>query len=129
MERMKIIAFAPLVVLAACASAAAAPIEQLGMQRSRPDARCDVEVSFGSACCGINGKAHAGVSALIARSRGIAKAVEWSWGREGERTLCVATTTPAAADALYAAIAASRYPTDNHATTTVTRGQRHATLE
>jgi hypothetical protein len=126
---MKIIALAPLVLTAACAAAAAAPIEQLGMQRSRPQARCDVEVSFGSACCGINRKAHEGVSALIGRSGGIAKAVEWSWGREGERTLCVATTSPAAADALYAAISAGRYPTDSQATTTVSRGDRHSTLE
>jgi hypothetical protein len=125
---MKALRLSPLLLLAACA-AASAPIEDRGYMSGGPNAVCDVQISFSSACCGINGRALEGVRATVGRAAGVTNAIEWSWGREGEKGICVKTATPAAADALYSAIIVQRYPTDNHATTTVTREGRHQRLD
>ncbi len=125
---MKILATLPILLLtAACAHAAG--IEQLGMLSARPDVQCDVEVSYGSACCGINAGAHEGISKAVAARTDVRRAVEWSWGREGERTLCVAATSPAAGKAIFHDLSALRFPSTNHSATAVTRGDERVALD
>ncbi|MDB5430700.1 MAG: hypothetical protein JWP35_1816 [Caulobacter sp.] len=125
---MKILATLPILLLtAACAHAVG--IEQLGMLSARPDVQCGVEVSFGSACCGINRAAHDTISGVIAKRTDVRRAVEWSWGREGERTLCVVAASPAAGKAIFDDLSARRFPSTNHSATAVTRGDERVALD
>lgn len=127
--RMRRFAAIPLILLASCATAAAGPIQQLGFQGERPEVKCDIEIVFSSACCGINAKAHEGVTRLLGARSEVQAAVEWNWGREGERTICVAARTPAAAGKLFTALTAQKYPATNHAATNVTYKGRQVGLE
>lgn len=113
----------PLLLLGACATASAIPLERL---TARPDFPCAVTVEFTSACCGINRAAYDAITAQAPRLPGVLRAAVWSWGREGEQTLCLATSQGAAN---FAALTSRRYPTANSASTWVTFGERKVKLE
>lgn len=52
--------------------------------------RCDVTVSFGSVCCGIDQATKARITEYVAADRRVAGTSERRWGREGEIDLCIA---------------------------------------
>lgn len=54
---------------------------------------CEVKVVFGSECCGIDTALQQRVSAYSAAEPLVAGRSEMSWGREGERTLCLAVAS------------------------------------
>ena len=66
---------------------------------------CDVEVTFGSACCGVDSDLRAKILAVTSVDPDVAESSEKRWGREGESTLCLKMSDPAATDRLYGAIA------------------------
>jgi hypothetical protein len=114
----------PLILLGACASAAGSvPLERLS---ARPDFPCAVTVEFASACCGVNRAAYEAVTAQAPKLPGVLRAAVWSWGREGEQTLCLATSQ---GEANFAALTSRRYPTANSASTWVSFGERRVKLE
>lgn len=51
---------------------------------------CDLIVSFGSKCCGIDQDAKTKISAFLADDDRVVDVSERRWGREGEVDLCVA---------------------------------------
>ncbi len=63
-------------------------------------ARCDVTVSFGSVCCGIDQDTRAKISRYVAADRRVTGSSERRWGREGEIDLCLAARSDADADTL-----------------------------
>ena len=115
----------PLVLLGACATttASAVPLERLA---AKPDFPCAVTVEFTSACCGINRAAYDAITAEAPKLPGVLRAAVWSWGREGEQTLCLATSQ---GEANFAALTRRRYPTTNSASTWVVFGDRRVGLE
>lgn len=115
----------PLILLGACATttAGAVRLEQL---TAKPDFPCAVTVEFTSACCGINRAAYDAVTAQAPRLPGVLRVAVWSWGREGERTLCLATSQGAAN---FAALTSRKYPTTNSASSWATFGERKVKLE
>lgn len=80
---------------------------------------CDVEVTFGSACCGVDSDLRAKILAVTSADPDVAESSEKRWGREGESTLCLKMSDPAAADRLYGAIATQLPATSPKAPTTV----------
>lgn len=52
--------------------------------------RCDIVVSFGSVCCGIDQDARTRISVYLDGDRRVAGVSERRWGKEGEIDLCVA---------------------------------------
>ena len=80
---------------------------------------CDVEVTFGSACCGVDSDLRAKILAVTSADPNVAESSEKRWGREGESTLCLKMSDPAAADRLYGAIATQLPATSSKAPTTV----------
>ena len=112
------------VLLGACATTTSAmSLEHL---TAKPDFPCAVTVEFTSACCGINRAAYDAISAQAPRLPGVLRAVVWSWGREGEQTLCLATSQGAGN---FAALTSRKYPTSNSASTWVTFGEQKVKLE
>ncbi|MFC7498803.1 hypothetical protein ACFQRC_06180 [Enterovirga sp. GCM10030262] len=65
---------------------------------------CGLAIRFGSYAMGIDGVAARKVEALVAGDPGARSAARHRWGREGEYTLCVETTSDAAAKALFGRI-------------------------
>lgn len=80
---------------------------------------CDVEVTFGSACCGVDGDLRAKILAVTSADPDVAESSEKRWGREGESTVCLKMSDPAAADRLYGAIATELPATSVKAPTNV----------
>ncbi|HEX8471204.1 MAG TPA: hypothetical protein VF633_08845 [Brevundimonas sp.] len=80
---------------------------------------CDVEITFGSACCGVDGDLRAKLLAVTSADPDVAESSEKRWGREGESTVCLKMSDPAAADRLYEAIATQLPSTSSKAPTTV----------
>lgn len=116
---------APLLLLGACATttASAVPLERLS---AKPDFPCAVTVEFTSACCGINRAAYDAITDQAPKLPGVLRAAVWSWGREGEQTLCLATSQ---GEANFAALTSRKYPTSNSASTWVALGERKVKLE
>lgn len=79
---MRLPALAFLALTAACQSAPEALVEP---------GRCDVTVSFGSVCCGIDQPTRARITDYVAGDRRVAGTSERRWGREGEIDLCIDT--------------------------------------
>ncbi|HYE45022.1 MAG TPA: hypothetical protein VEA44_04530 [Caulobacter sp.] len=91
MIRLAPLAFAGLLAACATDSGAEPPPSVPGGEG------CDVSVSFGSYAMGIDQEAYGRVDAwLKANPKLVADVKVTPWGREGERTLCVTTTSPAA---------------------------------
>ena len=80
---------------------------------------CDVEVTFASACCGVDSDLRAKILAVTSADPDVAESSEKRWGREGESTLCLKMSDPAAADRLYGAIETRLPATSAKAPTTV----------
>ncbi|MDB5470334.1 MAG: hypothetical protein JWR84_1894 [Caulobacter sp.] len=90
----------PFLALAATALLAAACATDSGAEPSPsvPGGEgCDVSISFGSYAMGIDGEAYARVETWLAGHKDLVADVKVTpWGREGERTVCVTTTSPEA---------------------------------
>ena len=80
---------------------------------------CDVEVTFGSACCGVDSDLRAKILAVTSADPAVVESSEKRWGREGESTLCLKMSDPAAADRLYGLVATQLPPASSKAPTTV----------
>ena len=66
---------------------------------------CDVSISFGSYAMGIDGEAYARVETWLAGHKDLVADVKVTpWGREGERTVCVTTTSPAAIKPVFSGV-------------------------
>ena len=116
--------FSLLLALGACATTAAAiPLERF---TAKPDFPCAVSVEFTSACCGINRAAYDAITVQAPKLRGVIRAGIWTWGREGEQTLCLVTSH---GDEAFAALSARKYPTTNSASTWVVRGEKRVKIE
>ncbi len=114
----------PLILLGACATTASAiPLQHL---TAKPDFPCAVTVEFTSACCGINRAAYDAITAKAPTLPGVLRAAVWSWGREGEQSLCLVTSQ---GDAAFAALSAQKYPATNSASTFVVQGDKRVKLE
>ncbi|MDO9335181.1 MAG: hypothetical protein Q7T61_02155 [Caulobacter sp.] len=98
----------PFLALAATALLAAACATDSGAEPppSVPGGEgCDVSVSFGSYAMGIDGEAYARVETWLAGHKDLVAAVKVTpWGREGERTVCVTTTSPAAIKPVFSGV-------------------------
>jgi len=114
-------------VIGGCASAAAPTIETAA---AKPEGlMCAIQVDYGSVCCGLNRAGEKAVAEALARAKGVERAVQWRWGREGERSLCL-VMEPAPADRLFEDLAAIKLPhPSNHGFTNVTRAERQVRLE
>ena len=64
------------------------------------DENCDVTIVFGSYAMGIDGQSFARVEAYLKRRPNV-RFTSTSWGREGERTVCVDTKTAKATRKVY----------------------------
>ncbi|RYF88939.1 MAG: hypothetical protein EON95_19600, partial [Caulobacteraceae bacterium] len=98
----------PFLALAATAMLAAACATDSGAEPppSVPGGEgCDVSVSFGSYAMGIDGEAYARVETWLAGHKDLVADVKVTpWGREGERTVCVTTTSPAAIKPVFSGV-------------------------
>ena len=112
----------------AAAAVAQAEAKAKALDQAKPPApatasvlatECDVEVTFGSACCGVDSDLRAKVLAVTSANPDVTESSEKRWGREGESTLCLKMSDPAAADRLYGAIATQLPATSAKAPTTV----------
>ena len=66
---------------------------------------CDVSISFGSYAMGIDSEAYARVETWLAGHKDLVADVKVTpWGREGERTVCVTTTSPAAIKPVFSGV-------------------------
>ncbi len=66
---------------------------------------CDVSISFGSYAMGIDNDAYARVETWLAGHKDLVADVKVTpWGREGERTVCVTTTSPAAIKPVFSGV-------------------------
>lgn len=77
---------------------------RLRIEAAGPDLNaesCALRVVFGSHASGIDQGLLASVSAFVERAPGVERAFLESWGREGEKTLCL-TAAPAAVERLRA---------------------------
>lgn len=79
----------PLALAALILTAACQPLPETPMPGDAT--RCDVTVSFGSVCCGIDQPTRARITEYVAADRRVAGTSERRWGREGEIDLCIAT--------------------------------------
>lgn len=79
---MKRLAFAVLFLTTACQ-----PMPEPPMPGET--GRCDVTVSFGSVCCGIDQSTRTRITEYVAADRRVAGTSERRWGREGEIDLCI----------------------------------------
>lgn len=87
--------------------------------------RCDVTVSFGSVCCGIDEPTRVRITEYVAADRRVTGSSERRWGREGEIDLCLASRSAADADALVrdlTAIVPARPAGGSTGTTHIRRG-------
>lgn len=114
---MKRLALATLLLTTACQPMSEAPT---------PGApgRCDVTVSFGSVCCGIDQATKTRITEYVAADRRVAGTSERRWGREGEIDLCIAARSDA--DGLVrdlTAMVPARPEGSSTGTTTVRRGE------
>jgi hypothetical protein len=92
-------AFAALSLLGACATAAADPVTP---PPGTPKEGCDVTASFGSYAMGIDREAFGRVETWLAKNPAlVAEVATTTWGREGERTLCITATSPKAITPLF----------------------------
>lgn len=114
---------AAVVLLGSCA-----PTALLQQRPGPPALACDVEITFASSCCGIDQPAHAHLSRVIHRAKGVGQALEWTWGREGECSICLVTASKADAQRLFTRLTATRYPAQT-SVTTVKMGERAVVLE
>src|SRR6185295_2021283 len=88
--------------LTACAAVAAlAPLENLPRDASAP-ADCALEVRFGSICCGPDVALEERVRKAALADPRVVKAYGWSWGEEGETSLCLVLRNRASARLLAA---------------------------
>ena len=83
-------------VAALAAACATVPADAAQPEGGRPsiapgDENCDVTVVFGSYAMGIDSQTFAKVDAYLKRRAPAVTANTTSWGREGERTICVTT--------------------------------------
>lgn len=80
---------------AALILALAAPAAAQSYQRVTPDPEvCAVSVSFGSYAMGIDQRSFERVQRYVASHRRlVARSSVQTWGREGERTVCITTTS------------------------------------
>lgn len=62
---------------------------------------CPFRIDFFSRCCGIDGAAFSRVSERIKTHLAIKAATIWSWGREGERSICLTAYDASEGDALF----------------------------
>ena len=78
---------------AACATVPATAAQPEGSRLSIApgDENCDVTVVFGSYAMGLDGQTFTRVDAYLKRRAPAVTANTTSWGREGERTICVTT--------------------------------------
>ena len=95
---MRLVAIAAAAVFAAaCATVPADAAQPAGTPSAgRPgiapgDENCDVTIVFGSYAMGIDSQTFAKVDAYLKRRAPAVTANTSSWGREGERTICVTT--------------------------------------
>lgn len=66
---------------------------------------CDVSVSFGSYAMGIDNEAYARVEAWLAEQKELVADVKvTSWGREGERTVCVTAISSASIKPIFTGV-------------------------
>jgi hypothetical protein len=66
---------------------------------------CDVSISFGSYAMGIDNDAYARVETWLAGHKDLVAEVKVTpWGREGERTVCVTATSPAAIKPVFSGV-------------------------
>ena len=123
---MKILAALPaLLMAAACAHG---PMVTAGP--AGDEAACDVLIRFDSACCGVDAVALAGVTRMVSGRPDVARATQWSMGREGEKRICLTTTSAHAADDIFAMLARHYYPPPgNHGYTTIVRKGRSAVVD
>lgn len=90
-----------IVLAAALAFAAVLPA---AAQPAAPE-RCSVSVQFGSYAMGIDGKSFDRVERYVARNkRLVAGSSTQTWGREGERTVCITTRSRRATNQVFADI-------------------------
>lgn len=111
-----------LLAASACAQPVSRTIADLGYQPNSGPAgtqTCPVMVTFNSACCGIDGTTLATLRTHLQTAPNIASVTQFSWGREGEKTLCITPQTPADTAAVASGIRAliPTQPTGSHATT------------
>lgn len=88
--------------------------------------QCDVVVSFGSVCCGIDQDTRAKITEYVSADRRVTGSSERRWGREGEIDLCLVTRSGADADSLVrdlAAMVPPRAEGGSTGTTTIRRGR------
>ena len=108
-----------LVLIAAAAASLAACATTESADAASPAApgdseACDVTVVFGSYAMGIDGDTFAKVEAYLAERKDVvSQAQTTSWGREGERTICIDAKTDAAAKKIYADLEAMAPKTAN----------------
>lgn len=88
------------ILLCAQQGAQAVEFEMLG--RTPPDrgSSCSLLIEFGSVCCGPDQAALEAVTAYLKASPAVRRVRQWSWGKEGEQSLCVTTKDAEAAAAL-----------------------------
>jgi hypothetical protein len=98
----------PFLALAATALLAAACATDSGAEPppSVPGGEgCDVSISFGSYAMGIDSEAYARVETWLAGHKDLVADVKVTpWGREGERTVCVTATSPAAIKPVFSGV-------------------------
>ena len=83
-------------LLAGCATAA---------EPAPAESACNVTVTFGSYAMGIDSETFQQVDAWVESHTDLVPHVTTSsWGREGEKTMCLTTLSPAATKRVYAAI-------------------------
>jgi len=63
----------------------------ISTQRTRPpkDAKCDIQISFGSYGSGTPHKVEAKIAALMNETKDISNIKSWAWGKEGEYDYCL----------------------------------------
>lgn len=128
---MKIAALMPLALLASCqlqanereagTGATAAETEVVMVDQTQltgVPADCPLTIAFGSYAMGIDGRTFAKVEALLQVRPEVQSVERHPWGKEGEVTLCVRTTSPDAAASLFNAVKAL-FPADPRGPLTV----------
>ena len=84
--------FRTLVILFISSTLFAAPIVNVDQQEGEKlvtAGTCDVSILFGSYSSGIDYKLFQKTTAFIEKSKKISKATKWSWGLEGEVSICL----------------------------------------
>lgn len=118
--QMRLLAFAALILTAACQPMPEAPSGPVAGER------CHVTVSFGSVCCGVDQATRARILAYVEHGPYVGRMTEHPWGREGESDLCLRTISSADPDVVVREIAAlipARTEGSSTGTTTVRRGE------